>query len=276
MSAIPSYATPLERLGYYGLWAVCALVCLFLVGPILVIVPLSFNSSPFLSYPISGLSWQWYKQVIADDYWRLTTTNTLIVGSATTVLATTFGTLAALGLSRSSVPYKSAILAILVSPMIVPLIIVAVSIYFFFAQLNLVGTLSGLIIGHTVIASPFVVITVLSTLTGFDWRLTQAAVSLGASPIRAFFTVTLPIIVPGIVTGAIFAFVTSLDEVVIALFVAGPDQHTLPRAIWRGVRQEIDPSILAVACLLVLISIVTLVSFELLRRRNRRMRGLEA
>lgn len=270
-----SYFTRSERAWHYLLLGICCLVLLFLSMPILIVIPLSFNSVPFLSFPMSGLSLRWYEEVFEDPAWRLAATNTLIVGSATTAIATVLGTVAALGLSSGKLPFRNAITALLISPMIVPMVVIAVSIYFLFARLNLIGSLFALIIGHTLVATPFVVITVTSTLVGFDWQMPRAAASLGAKPLQAFFKVTFPLILPGIMTGALFAFVTSLDEVVIALFVAGPESHTLPREMWKIVRQDINPSVLAVACLLVVVSLLTLVSFEFLKRRNRRMRGLE-
>jgi putative spermidine/putrescine transport system permease protein len=253
------------------LWVFCVLVLFFLAAPILVVVPLSFNAEVFLNFPIKEFSLRWYEKIIADPYWQNAALKTLIVGSCTALLSTVLGTMAALGLSNRALPGRSFILAILLTPLVIPLIIIAVSLYFFFAKVGLIGTLTGLVIGHTLIATPFVVLTVLATLAGFDWRLNSAAASLGAGPARVFRTVTLPLVLPGIATGALFAFAVSLDEIVIALFVAGSEQHTIPRAIWRGVRQEIDPTILAVACLLILLSVVLLAFAGLLRHRTTRM-----
>jgi putative spermidine/putrescine transport system permease protein len=254
-----------------ALWAFCLCVLFFLAAPILVVVPLSFNAEVFLNFPIKEFSLRWYAKIIADPYWQSAALKTLIVGSSTAMLSTVLGTLAALGLSSRMLPARSVILAILLTPLIIPLIIIAISLYFFFARIGLIGTLTGLVIGHTLIATPFVVLTVLATLAGYDWRLNQAAASLGAGPGRVFRTVTLPLVLPGIATGALFAFAVSLDEIVIALFVAGSEQHTIPRAIWRGVRQEIDPTILAVACLLILLSVVLLGLAGLLRHRTARI-----
>lgn len=274
--ALPSYATPADRLIYYGVRAASALVLGFLVLPILVVLPLSFNADPFVSFPIEEWSLRWYAALFQGADWRRGAANTMIVALFTTALATTLGTLAALGLKRGNVPFRTIIIALLLSPMIVPLVVIAISLYFFFAKVGLVGTLAGLILGHTVIATPFVVVAVLSTLSGFDANLTKAAASLGAGPVRTFFKVTLPLILPGVITGAIFAFIASLDEIVIALFIAGPEQHTLPRVMWKVVRQEITPEILAVACLLVLLSLVMLGSLEAIRKRNLRLRGIRS
>jgi putative spermidine/putrescine transport system permease protein len=273
--ALPHYASPVDRIIYRAVRAICALVFLFLVLPILVVLPLSFNAEPFVSFPIQGWSLKWYAVLFEGADWRRGAINTAIVAANATILATVLGTCAALGLGRGRLPFRTAIIAIFLSPMIVPLVVTAISLYFFFAKVNLVGTLTGLVLGHTVIATPFVLIAVLSTLAGFDSTLVKAAVSLGAGPLRTFFKITLPLILPGILTGALFAFATSLDEIVIALFIAGPEQHTLPRVMWKVVRQEITPEILSIACLLVLLSLALLMSIEALRRRTLRIRGIQ-
>jgi len=200
--------------------------------------------------------------------------NSFIVAISTTVLATFLGTLAALGLTRAKFPLKGLVMAMLISPMIVPVVITAVGVYFFFARLGLTNTLSGLVLAHTVLAVPFVVITVTSSLQGFDITLTRAAASLGANPVTVFFKVTLPLILPGLISGALFAFATSFDEVVVALFLAGPAQRTLPRQMFSGIRENIGPTITAVATLLIIISVLLMVAMELLRRRSERLRGI--
>jgi putative spermidine/putrescine transport system permease protein len=272
--ALPSHASRFDKLVYYGIRVLGGFVLLFLVTPILIIVPLSFNAESFFTLPIKQWSLRWYAEVLGSPTWRFAALNTLFVGICTTTLATVLGTLAALGLHRHNFPFKIVILAVLLSPMVVPLIITAVSIYFFLATLNLVGTFAGLIVGHLLVSVPFVVVTVLSTLAGFDNNLTRAAASMGTGPLRTFVSVTLPIILPGVITGALFAFVTSLDETVISLFIAGPNQQTLPRAMWKTVRENITPEILAVACILTVISAIVLVIIDHLRRRSLRLRGL--
>ena len=171
-------------------------------------------------------------------------------------------------------PFRKLIMAIMISPLIVPLIITASGMFFFFAKLNLVSTYAGLILAHTILGLPFVVITVTATLVGFDASLTRAAASLGGGPVRNFFKVQMPLILPGVISGALFAFITSFDEVVIVLFIGGPDQITLPRQMWSGIRQEISPTILSVATILVILSICLLTVVELLRRRSERLRGI--
>ena len=199
--------------------------------------------------------------------------NSFIIGFFATAIATTLGTAAAVGLASAEMPFKRLVTAVLLAPMIVPLIIIGAGMFFFYARLSLISTLPGLIIAHAVLGVPFVTITVTATLRGFDRSLYRAALGLGANPLRGFMEVVLPLIRPGVISGALFAFITSFDEVVLVLFLAGPNQRTIPRQMFSGLREQINPTILAVATLLVLVSIALLVSLELLRRRADRLRG---
>ena len=199
--------------------------------------------------------------------------NSFVIGICAALLATVLGTIAAVGLASPVMPFKRIITALLLSPMIVPLIIIAAGMFFFYTRFNLVGTYAGLIIAHAALGVPFVIITVTATLAGFDRSLYQAGVGLGASPLKAFRDITLPLIRPGVISGGLFAFVTSFDEVVLVLFLAGPEQRTIPRQMFSGLREQINPTILAVATLLILLSIALLVTLELLRRRSERIRG---
>jgi len=271
---LPPYATPLERAWHYTLWLICAVVMAFLVLPILVIVPLSFSSGTFLTFPLPGFSLRWYEEFFTSAPWQLSLRNSLIVAAATTALATVLGTLASLGLARASFPGKGLLMAVLISPMVVPLVIVAVGVYFFFAPLGLTSSLVGLALAHTALAVPFVVITVSATLQGLDPNQARAAASLGASPAVAFFRITLQLILPGVVSGALFAFVTSFDEVVVALFLTGPQERTLPRQMFDGIRENISPVIAAAATLLIILSVALMTVMEGLRRRGERLRGL--
>jgi len=203
------------------------------------------------------------------------TKNSFIIGLSATFLATTLGTTAALGLSRPHMPFKGTMMALLISPMIVPLIITAAGIFFFYAKFGLVGTYTGLILAHTALGTPFVVITVTATLTGFDTNLIRASQSLGADQMRTFFKVIMPLILPGVISGALFAFITSFDEVVVVLFLGSVEQQTIPRQMWSGIRQEISPVILCMATCLVALSIMLLTAVELLRRRSERLRGIK-
>ena len=269
-----SYATTFERVAYYATWAFTALVLLFLIAPILAVMPLSFNSEPYFSYPMPGLSLQWYRDFFGNERWSKAVVLSLELAAAVTVLSTILGTLAALGLARTNLPGRAFILSLLILPMIVPVIITAVAIYMFYALFGLTGTFPGMVLAHTVLASPFVVITVTSTLTTFDWSLARAGASLGASPVTVFRRVILPLILPGMISGALFAWVTSFDEVVVALFIAGPDQRTLPKQMFSGIREMISPTITAAATVLVVFSTILLIGAELLRRRSERLRGI--
>jgi putative spermidine/putrescine transport system permease protein len=261
------------RIGPLALWLYGALVLFFLIAPIIAIIPLSFNAEPFFTYPMPGLSLRWYEDFFNSPVWQLALRNSIVVAIGATIVATVLGTLAAIGLSRPECPARAAIMAVLISPMIVPVVVAAIAIYYAFAAVGLLNSLAGLIIAHAALGAPFVVITVAATLSGFDNNLMRAAASLGAHPVEAFFRVMLPIIAPGVVSGALFAFVTSFDEVVIALFIAGSEQRTLPRQMWSGVREQISPTITAVATFLILFSIVFLATLQWLQRRAERQRA---
>ena len=264
-----------QRVANAGLGALTALVLLFLVAPILIIVPLSFSSGSFFHYPLPGFSMRWYHDFFTSSFWLPSVWNSLIVGSAATALATVLGTLAALGIWRSRFPGQALVLALLISPMVVPSIIVAVGVYFAFAPLGLTDGYSGLILAHTTLAVPFVVVTVLATLSGFDRTLLRAAASLGAPPVTTFRRVTLPLILPGVLSGAVFAFAASFDEVVVALLLAGPGQRTLPRQMFAGINDNISLTITAAATMLIAVSLVLMVAVGRLRRRSERLRRPE-
>ncbi len=261
-----------QRIASAGLVALTALVLLFLVAPILIIVPLSFSSGSFFYYPLPGFSLRWYRDFFTSSFWLPSVWNSLIVGSAATLLATVLGTLAALGIWRARFAGQALVLALLISPMVVPVIIVAVGTYFAFAPLGLTDGYSGLILAHTTLAVPFVVVTVLATLSGFDRTLIRAAESLGASPVTTFRRVTLPLILPGVLSGAVFAFAASFDEVVVALLMAGPGQRTLPRQMFAGINDNISLTIAAAATMLIAISLVLMIAVGILRRRSERLR----
>lgn len=257
----------------FALWVFTALVLAYLVLPILVVIPLSFTSGQLLVFPMPGVSLQWYEDFFTNPLWTGALWNSLFIGVVTTVFATALGTLAALGLHNSKFRFKSVVVALLITPLAAPVVIVAVAMFYFFAMLNLVGTYTGVILAHTLLALPFVVITVSATLQSYDPNMTRAGASLGGTPAYVFRTVTLPIIAPGIASGALFAFVTSFDEIVVALFVASPQQRTLPRQIFSGVSESISPTIMAAAVVLLLVSLGLMVAMELLRRRGERLTG---
>ena len=294
--ALPSYATPVQRTYYYAYLFFCCIVFFFLIAPLIAIVPISFSRSPFMLFTEGMLAWppepeawslRWYKNMVgmcdADvvsstvpcgNKWMRGTVNSLFIGTISTLIATSLGTMAALGLSRPHMPFKGIIMSILISPMIVPLIITAAGMFFFYARINLVYTFTGIILAHVALATPFVVITVTATLVGFDTNMIKASQSLGAKPTRTFFKIIMPLILPGVISGALFAFITSFDEVVIVMFMASLDQLTIPKQMWAGIRQEISPVILCMATCLVVLSIFLLTTVELLRRRSEKLRGV--
>ncbi len=278
---IPIYAGRLERTWYYTYRVICGLIFFFLITPIVVIVPLSFNAEPYFTFTRemltldpAGFSLRWYQEFLNSEQWMEGIKNTFIIAIASTFLATSLGTIAALGLSKPYMPYKNAIMALLISPMVVPLIISAAGMYFFYSSIGLSSTYPGIILAHTALGTPFVIITVTATLVGFDQTLVRASANLGADPTTTFFKVIMPLIAPGVISGALFAFITSVDEIVIVYFIAGPDQTTVPLKMFSGIREEISPTILAVASILVGLSIILLTTLELIRRRNERLRGI--
>lgn len=283
MGKLPPYTSPLQRIWHYTYLLICGLIFFFLIAPLLIILPLSFNAQPFFSFTQEmlslqpeGFSMRWYDDFFNSLNWQNAVKNSFIIAPFATLLATVLGTLAALGLSRPHMPWRTTITALLISPMIVPLIISAAGMYFFYTKVGLQGSYLGVILAHTAMGIPFVVITVTATLVGFDHSLTRAANSLGATPAYTFFKVIVPLILPGVISGALFAFITSFDEVVVVLFVGSYGQQTIPWQMFSGIREEISPTILAVATLLILFSIALLTAVEMLRRRTERLRGIAA
>ncbi len=272
---LPNITTPAEKFSLWGVRVFSTLVLLFLIAPIVVIMPLSFNPEPYFSYPLSGISFRWYEEFFLSERWLFAIKNSVITAVATTIISTFLGTLAALGLTMARIPGRPLIMSILISPLIVPVIISAVGLFFFYARLGMTGSLVGIILAHSVLASPFVIITVTATLSGFDRSLLRAGASLGGKPSTVFFRIMLPLILPGVISGALFAFATSFDEVVVVLFIAGPEQRTLPRAMFSGIREVISPTITAAATVLILLSVAMLASLEVLRRRNETLRGIK-
>jgi putative spermidine/putrescine transport system permease protein len=281
MAGPPIYATTTERAWYYGYRVICGVIFFFLIAPILIIIPLSFNAQDFftftpemLRFDPEGYSLKHYQDFFTNPDWQQALWNSVRIAPAATLLSVTLGTLAAIGLSQPHVPFRRAIMAILISPMIVPLIISAAGMYFFYSRIGLQGTYLGVVLAHAALGIPFVIITVTATLVGFDRSLTRAAASLGADPVKTFFRVQMPLILPGVISGGLFAFITSFDEVVVVIFVGSANQQTLPWQMFTGLREQISPTILAVATILVVISIALLATVEILRRRSERLRGM--
>ena len=249
-----------------------ALVLAFLLLPIAAIVPLSFSSGSLLVYPLPGWSLRWYAEVLGSAQWMRGLGNSLLIGALATLLAVVLGTLGALGLARRRGPLAAAIKLLALSPMIVPVILVAVASYFFLAPLQLTGSYVGMALTHTVIAVPFVVIPVLTALELLDPNLARAAAACGATPSATFWRITLPGIRPAMASGALFAFAASFDDVVIALFIAGAQQRTLPQEMFSGLRDNITPAMLAVATLMIVFSTALYLGVARVQRRARQLR----
>ena len=265
----PAYYTLTDKLGWWTLRVFGAAVLAYLLLPILVIVPLSFSASSFLAYPMPGWSLQWYENLFTSDEWARAAKNSFIVAPSATAIATALGTLTAVGLARVQFVGKGALMSLLIAPMVVPIVVVGVATYLAFAPIGLADSYVGLIIVHAALGAPFVVTTVLATLQGFNFNLIRASLACGASPLQTFFRVTLPVIAPGVISGALFAFATSFDEVVVTLFLAGPTQVTLPRQMFTGIRENINPTIAAVATLLTIFTTTLMLVLEWLRGRRR-------
>mgnify|MGYP000038292646 CR=1 FL=1 len=278
---VPVYATGPQVLWHNGFLFICGVIFFFLIAPIMVIIPLSFNAENFftftpgmLAFDADAYSLKHYNDFFTNPDWQQALRNSVQIAPVATILSVSLGTLAAIGLSQPHVPFRRPIMAILISPMIVPLIISAAGMYFFYSRIGLQGTYVGVVLAHAALGIPFVIITVTATLVGFDQSLTRASANLGADPVRTFFKVQMPLILPGVISGGLFAFITSFDEVVVVLFVGSAGQKTLPWQMFTGLREQISPTILAVATILVVISILLLTSVELLRRRSERLRGM--
>jgi putative spermidine/putrescine transport system permease protein len=286
------YLTPGQVAWHYGFRCIAGVIFIFLITPILVIIPLSFNAQDFFTYTPGMLrldpdaySLKHYQDFFTNNEWQRSMKNSLIIAPFATIISVSLGTLAAVGLSQSHMPFKGTIMAILISPMIVPLIISATGMFFFYSDLgNFMENTLGMsknfagyikvILAHAVLGIPFVIITVTATLVGFDQSLTRAAANMGAGPLTTFFRIQMPLILPGVISGGLFAFITSFDEVVVVLFVGSAGQKTLPWQMFTGLREQISPTILAVATILVVVSICLLTVVELLRRRSERLRGM--
>ncbi|PII84215.1 polyamine ABC transporter permease [Leucobacter sp. OLJS4] len=264
--------TPLTR-GI--LWAFSILVAVWLIAPTLVVIPLSFTGKASFVFPPESWSLRWYESFFSNPAWTSALGNSLLIGLLVALLATVLGLLAALGLRALTSKRASSTLRIgLLAPMVVPGIVVAIGLYSVFLKLGLVGTLVGFVLAHTVLALPFTVIAITAGFAGFDDRLELAALSLGASRLKTFFAVTLPNIIPGLVSGALFAFVTSFDEVMLSLFIKSPYLNTLPVLMYASVTRDTDPTLAAAATvILVLITTLVIVALVLTGRKNRGRRA---
>ena len=277
--ALPVYATTADRLVHYAVRTFAGCVFLLLIGPLIVIVPISFNAVPTFTFDSAMLaldpqafSLRWYQEVFGDPAWIRSIKNSFVIATCAACLSMLLGTLAALGLSRTHMPHRLTIMGILISPIAVPIVITGAGMFFFYTSIGLAHSKLGVIVAHTALGAPFVVVTVTATLVGFDWNLSRASASLGAPPLQTFLRVVGPLILPGLIAGGLFAFVISFDEVVCVLFIGGGDQQTIPRQMWADIRQgQVSPSIFAASTLLIAFSVCLVTVLEALRRRTERL-----
>jgi putative spermidine/putrescine transport system permease protein len=252
-----------------GVWvrALGTLALVFLALPILIIFPLALSPSDYLNFPPHGVSLRWFAAVAADPAWLASLRLSVAVAVVATLVSVLLALCAALALVRMDFRGKRLVYAIILMPMIVPHIITSIAVFFLFAQLQ-IPAFAGMVLGHVALAIPVAAIIISATLQGFDVRLEQAAISLGASRITALRRITLPLIAPGIAAAAIFAFLSSFDELLVAMFMSTADQQTLPVRIWNAVQFQLDPTIAAVSAALIVFSAIALAAGTLLQRKE--------
>lgn len=255
------------------LYALVGLVLAFLVLPTLIVVPMSFSDGNFLRFPPEQFSLRWYRAYVTSPVWLDATRISVSVAVMTAAIATPIGTAAALGLNQSRLRAAPLVVLALTTPLIVPIILVAIGVFFVFARLGLINTLTGLVVAHSMMAIPFVVTVMLSRLQSFDMNQLRVAQSLGASPVWAFFTVGVPQLALSLVVAALLAFLTSFDEVIIALFISGGDRSTLTKLMFTNLRDQVDPTIAAVSTILIGLSIVAVTAVLLLHGRSQPQRS---
>jgi putative spermidine/putrescine transport system permease protein len=247
--------------------ALGALTVFYLLAPSLVIIPMSFTQARILSFPPEGFSFQWYQRMVTDPQWAAGIQHSAQVATLTAIVATVLGTLAALGLTRGRFPGRTLVNALALSPLIVPVVVIAIGMFALFVQWRIAGSLVGLVVAHTALALPFVIVNVGTSLRTMDRNLELAAANLGADPRRSFLHITLPLILPGVLAGAIFSFITSWDEVVVAIFMTSARYRTLPVEMWEQVRQVVDPTVAAVATTLLVVTTALLLILFVVRRQ---------
>jgi putative spermidine/putrescine transport system permease protein len=258
---------PQKDWGQFVLSTASYLILLFLILPVFIIIPLSFSSQRYLEFPPKGFSLQWYISFFSNYNWIEATWTSFKIAFSVSVIATILGTLSAFFFVRAKCKGKNLVYTFTLSPMIIPVIVVAIAVYFFFAKLQLIGSVLGMILAHTILAVPYVIIIVTATLQGFDINLERAAMNLGANRLRTFRKVTFPLVRAGVLSGALFAFLTSFDEVIIAIFISGTTAHTLPKRMWETITMETDPTINAIATMLIFLTGGLLWFIEIFRRR---------
>lgn len=255
-----------------GLIALAVVTAIYLVAPAFVVVPTSFNDSSFLEFPPEEWSLRWYESYFEDATWIEGTVNSITIGLLVTALSVALGVPAALAVVRGRYPLRAVVSGLVLAPVLVPYVIIGLAVYAAFLRLGLTETTAGFVLVHTALAVPYVVINVSSALVSVDRHLEMAAMSLGAGPFSTFVRITLPLIAPSVLSGALLAFITSFDEVVVSAFLAGPDLTTLPVEMWSGIRVQIDPTVAAVSTMLLLVTLALFASAGMARViRNRHL-----
>jgi putative spermidine/putrescine transport system permease protein len=270
MLSRPATDTQITHGGRLWLYVLVGFIVVFLIAPSLLVIPLSFSDSRLLSFPPPGWSLRWYEAYFGAIEWRQATKVSFIAATLTMIISTVIGTLAAYSLHTSGSRLVRLAFVFFMLPLIIPAILIAIGVFFLYAQLGLNNTLTGIVLAHSVMAIPLVVITVAAGLKGYDMSQEMVARSLGASRPWAFLTVTLPQIKVSVISAALLAFITSLDEVVIALFIAGGDYATLTKRMFNALRDEIEPTIAAISTLLILLSVVLLALSQLMQSGSRK------
>jgi putative spermidine/putrescine transport system permease protein len=274
--AAPGLRAPRDpyAIGRWLVYALAMLIVLAMAVPALFVVPVSFSPTRFLTFPPPSLSLQWYVAYFTIPEWTGATIYSVVLAILTTGLSLLIGIPAAFGLARGDFPGRGLVTLLIVAPLIVPVILIAIAEFFFLAEINLIGTTPGLVMAHTLLAMPFVVIIVTAALRGYDRSFERAAMSMGANPLRTFWYVTLPLIRPSVISAALFAFLASFGEFLVSLFVIGSTRSTLPIQLWKGIRFESNPTIAAAASLLFAVSLIALAAVELARWQTRRRSSL--
>ncbi|WP_042347455.1 ABC transporter permease [Bacillus massiliigorillae] len=249
------------------------IIVVAMLAPILTIIPISFTSVSFFQFPPPDYSLKWYQAFMENSNWITTFVRSLEIALFTAILSTILGTMAACAVTRINFKAKPIFMALMIAPMIIPVIIVGISIYFFFSQNHLTDTIPGLVLAHSVLAIPMVFITVTSSLRGVDRNLELAAMGLGSTPIEAFFKITVPLIKPAILSGMLISFITSLDEPVISIFITGPSTKTLPVFMWENLRTQIDPTIAVASTVIIILTICAFLLQEIVSLRASKLKN---
>lgn len=264
----------LQHIYIAAMFVILAILLFFLILPTILVIPMSLGSADYLEFPPKGMTLKWYVQYLTDPDWIAATLFSLKIAASTTVAATLIGTLAALALVRGDLPGKALLQAVTISPMIVPHIVIAVSVFVAFAPIKLSGNFLGFLIAHTMLAVPYVVLTVTASLQRFDTTLELAALNCGASRPRAFLSVVLPGILPGVMTGAVFAFLASFDEATVAFFLSGIEGKTITRKMFEDIDFNLTPVVAAVSTILVLVSLLVMGGLTLLQKQQKAARRI--